>query len=201
MLNAQVAKYYVGAPPIGCLACIKSAGSAPVADDPARFKHGIHVHWPTLFVTHDRALQIRESMIAGLTAVGDWSDLVGDAAVPWREVVDKAVYTGGLRMKGARKAKICAACKASGADCVACRRAGYLIDPASATTSSRSRSSGRTSTRRCMVSLRANRVRLLRATTVRAQEGVVATPGYKVYAGAPALAGGARQARSRGAGR
>ena len=71
------------------------------------------IHWSNLFVNQGTAMQIRESLIAGLERE-TWPEL-GKSAIDWRDVIDRSVYGQGkgLRMLHTPKATKCPACKST----------------------------------------------------------------------------------------
>ena len=94
-------------------------------------KTGVHLYWPTHYVTPLQCLHIRESIIADLTEV------FGSRSEPemnlWDDVVDKSVYGdahggrgSGLRMIGSCKTDKCSTCngrgtlKSDGTKCTVC---------------------------------------------------------------------------------
>jgi len=105
-------------------------------------KTGVHLLWPSLFVTHDQALNIRESIIADLIeAFGERSDSSNYNS--WDEVVDNAIYNkgakqgSGLRLVGSCKCETCKHCKlqnkmyiskTTGQRCDICKGLGLLED-------------------------------------------------------------------------
>ena len=59
-------------------------------------KSGVHVHWPDLRVTKDRALALRTDILMRFPAL--------EEGVDWSKVIDSSVYTGsGLRMLWSHK--------------------------------------------------------------------------------------------------
>lgn len=188
ILNTQVQRFFEDRhEPFDCLVCNKgdTLGSA-LAD--GGFKHGVHFHWPHLMVNIDMAYQLRASMIAGLDRFDGWEALLGKERIPWESCIDGSVYSGGLRMVGAPKSVKCSACHGTCSEkkpCGTCGNAnnGHIHAPGAY--------------RLCMVvtgrevnaakkaHIDANSVRLLKETTVRAKEGTVVTPGYRVYTGCP----------------
>jgi hypothetical protein len=105
----------------GTQACPGCGGEFPVTK-----KTGIHLHFPNIYITAEKALDMRETVIAECTRV--W----GFRASPlnsWGEVIDESVYKkSGLRMMCANKGEPCKQCKAQqpGEVCPACKNSRRL---------------------------------------------------------------------------
>ena len=103
-----------------------------------RIKTGVHLYWPSYFVTATQAMHIRESLIS------DLNEFCGSRFEPqknsWEDVVDKSVYGdtaagkqgSGLRMVGNYKTAPCKVCKgkksAGGPKCENCGGRGKVND-------------------------------------------------------------------------
>jgi hypothetical protein len=96
----------------------------------ARIKTGVHIHWPTHYVTQKQALDIRETILSEMI------ESFGRREEPeknlWEDVVDKSVYSNnGLRMLGSCKTEPCPekanGCKRGG-DCKRCNGAAVILD-------------------------------------------------------------------------
>lgn len=189
VMNAQVQRFFEDRhEPFKCVVCTKKEGVAATATEDGRFKHGVHLHWPDLLVTIDRALELRASMVAGLERE-DWSVDLCTSEVAWDEVVDEGVYSGGLRMVGAPKARKCPKCKAvRNTPCDVCcgNNNGHVID-AQSKYGLRMVLLGGVVDADARASLAANLVRLVKATSVRAPKTAEETPGYQRYVGAPVV--------------
>lgn len=185
--TSQLMRFYESAdrpPHFQCIVCTKSGAAA--ADDAGLVKHGVHLHWPNVHVDEERMLQIRWSAIAGLDRV-DWLDGLGTSRVDWDDAVDVSVYSNGLRMIGAPKAKPCGACKGRKevTSCPTCARMNncHVVDGrvyGLATVLSGVEEDGG-----ALDAYRANTTRLVRATSVRCKAGQEPTEGYAVYRGCP----------------
>ena len=71
-------------------------------------KSGFHLVWPKIFLTVEKAKELRMKFILLLTETFGQRDLINS----WENVVDLAVYTdNGLRMLGSRKMVPCKLCK------------------------------------------------------------------------------------------
>lgn len=92
-------------------------------------KTGIHLYWPSHYVSPIQALHIRESVIADLQET--FGQRVPPSMNPWDDVLDSSVYAkangkggSGLRMIGSYKTDDCKVCKhtgkVDGAKCSAC---------------------------------------------------------------------------------
>ncbi len=153
-INHQAQRFFPeGHPPLTCIVCTKSeqpkgpiessvtsqSMAAAIGIPVALYKHGIHFHWPDVYVKQEDALYMRESMIAALERI-DWTEHVGTCIVDWDTVFDASVYgsssdrsvSGSLRMTGAPKASICSSCKNDKhkkIGCELCLGRGYIIDP------------------------------------------------------------------------
>lgn len=94
------------------------------------WKHGFHIHWPRFNVDVDRALYVRESILAGVTRC-DWEHEYGLKVGDWSDVIDRSVYNSGLRLVGSPKSSKCKSCKAKDPSCTACRRMNnrHIINP------------------------------------------------------------------------
>ncbi len=77
------------------------------ADGTTRFKAGIHVYYPNLFVTEDMALYISTAVLSACKT--QWPKPDGH----WEKIIDQKVYapTRGLRWVWQFKAKPCETCK------------------------------------------------------------------------------------------
>jgi hypothetical protein len=197
IMNAQVHRFFVGrGEPFECVVCTKQGPSKPLGQPPdgassssqqavaPLYKHGVHLHWPELIVDVDRAFEIRESLIAGLERAA-WAHLLGTDPVPWRDAVDEAVYSGGLRMVGAPKASKCSECRGAREGCAACKRSGHVYDAAAYGLCTVLR--GQQVDDGARNALASNFVNLLRRTTVRAPDTARLTEGYARYAGCPVV--------------
>ena len=106
-------------------------GDAEVQDD-GRYKHGLHIHFPNLLVKGEQAERIRMGILNGLV-VNTWTDDFGVERPNWDEIVDQSVYSNGIRMIGAPKARKCGTCRANAAvlSCSECKKQnlGHHITP------------------------------------------------------------------------
>ena len=152
-INVQAQRFFPSDhPPLTCIVCTKSkpplgpiessvasqSMAAAIGIPSALYKHGIHFHWPDVYVKQEDALYMRESMMAALERI-DWNEYLGTGTVDWATVFDESVYgisdkgvSGSLQMTGAPKACICTGCKndkEKKLGCGQCFRRGYIIDP------------------------------------------------------------------------
>ena len=154
------------------------------------FKHGIHMHWPFLHVTTEKAFQLRLAMIEGLYQNKELDALLRfESKRPaWEVMVDESVYNTGLRMVGSPKAKRCECKGKSVLSCDKCKRNNNqcIIDPSvyvfhMAISPDGSRDASQEPR------LSQNFMYLLKMTSVRLHQDAKETPGFKVYEGAPAV--------------
>ena len=176
---------------LGTCIVLDKTGHA-IQGDKGLYKHGLHIHIPMVKVEVDAAYQIRMGVLNGLTSfLGSWEPLLGmDPGDGWNDIVDEAVYRGGLRMPYSPKASKCRSCPAKrkpAETCYGCRghNLGHIID--------------HRHYKPCMV-VDANGERdvayetrlknncfLFSVCSVRAFLSVPATEGYAVYPGCPLL--------------
>lgn len=180
----QVARFYAERErPPRCVVLTKTGSAGRVANGTA-YKHGMHLHFPDLFVTVEQARQICMGVINGLMAFTGWRSLLGNDPIgDWHDIVDASVYNGGLRMPGAPKATKCKVCMGTGGcnECYGINRF-HVIDTRVYVLRMVLTDGVRDTTHE--QHLCANTARLLKACTVR-KDGVTPTPGYAVYAGCP----------------
>lgn len=191
VLCRQLMKFYTTADltpeTFKCVVCVRS-GRAELQPDRTRYKHGIHVHWPDLVVNVDQALQMQASFVAGLSAVDSWEDLLGTVRVDWPDAIDASAYNTGLRMAGCPKGMVCPQCRGRGkTSCDKCRNTRSVVDPR-VYQACMVLQGGEEDAAACAAMAR-YAFKLLSATTVRVDERKVRTetPGYRVYAGCPAV--------------
>ncbi len=105
-------------------------GELYLVPETRRWKHGLHVHLPSLHVDIHTAKLIRLSLVEKMES-RDWTDLLGVQAPCWNDVVDERVYCksnngGGLRIIGAPKVSRCRM-----KDCIHhdCSKKGVAVDP------------------------------------------------------------------------
>lgn len=165
---------------------------AKMDEETGLYKHGVHLHFPSIMVDVDSARQIRMGVLNGLISyLGSWEELLGiDPADKWDDFVDDAVYNTGLRMLFSPKATKCKLCIPGSGSCKKPGCCGqnkrYIID---------TRVYGL-----CMVlgadgerdvdyegSLSSNTCNLITKCSVRAPEGTAVTQGYAIYPGCPQL--------------
>ena len=156
------------------------------------YKQGIHLHWPGLHVTTEKALQLRLAMIEGLYQAPCIAAALGfrEGDLPnWEEMVDESVYNNGLRMVGSPKAKRCE-CKGKSDvfSCVVCKMNNrqHVIDPACYGFRLSLEHDGREDAGYSH-RLRENFMYLLKNTSVRLGASAKETPGFTPYEGAPVL--------------
>lgn len=104
LLAPTVAKFYANAN----LSQFDTIWCAAEAAEPLT---GLHIYMWKLLVTVDQAKQIRHALMLALRAAYPLM-LPKDAS--WDDVVDKQVYSGGMRMPGALLLKDCTHCKEAG---------------------------------------------------------------------------------------
>lgn len=150
--------------------CIVLQRNGAALQDPTTqlYKHGIHVHFPKLLVNVQTSLMIRSRLIAAFDMY-DWSAELGIAHPDWTEIIDKAVYSNGLRMCGSPKATKCK-CKKDKPCFDGCRHMNnnHIIDWRTYELCMAFRDGARSSEYESY--LTANKVRLLSATTVRVRD-------------------------------
>lgn len=187
IMSFQVKKFYVS--PIHskqfvCIVCTKTGQAKAVEGG---YKHGLHLHWPHIRVRIDEAKQIRCSMIAGLNKEESWEEMLGQKCINWDDVLDHSVYSHGLRMIGAPKAKLCPECKGSAkvGMCSTCDRHHNcrVIDYSVYKLGMVLRDGVRDEER--YATLQNNPLKLLLETSVRCPQHKDVTPGYAVYEGCP----------------
>ena len=118
LIQTVVKSYYaVGAQDDGrflCVVCDTPAKSVVVEEGRASkktlAKNGYHITFPNLRVNLSQALQIRYSVVYELERTMGKRDTEGGLN-SWPDVVDKAVYSSGLRMCGSFKRVKCSDCK------------------------------------------------------------------------------------------
>jgi hypothetical protein len=122
ILSSQLKKFYPEREsPMYCI-CLTKRGP-PSNAGCGFFKHGLHIHFPRINVVDTQAYQIRESFVAGLRKNNsELESLLSTKGIDWNDVVDRSVYTNGLRMMGAPKASSCKECKANDPSCKLCKR-------------------------------------------------------------------------------
>lgn len=170
----------------------------------AKWKHGLHMHWPGLFVNYDRACQMRLSLINALQRER-WPELQEDEAdrIPWHNAVDGGVYNprengGGLRMVGAPKAAACNKCTAGSETCDNCKRRNNrcTVDMSSRYKLCTVVQGGAVDAE-ATAWLSINKHALLRNTTVRCWKGERETEPYAPYAGCPRVPVGSSSSSGR----
>jgi hypothetical protein len=157
---------------------------------------GLHIYMPKLIVTTESAVAIRYALVMQMYAryphllsyVKPSTDDDKPKCDKWEDIIDAAVYTGGLRMPGALLLKDCSHCKEAAGDkadphcpyscnrgkmCVGRR---YVFHDYVTTEDTES-------TIVLRYQLKTNWGTLLRHTSLRTDAGV--TPGFKLYAGCP----------------
>ena len=180
--NQQVSRFFVSLPDVRCVICTKTGGSSPIS--PGEYKHGIHLHWPKIIIDVDKAYFLCASIVAGL-AIENWLDDLGVRSPNWEKVIDRQVYSGGLRMIGAPKAVKCSkGCKRDPAVyCSECSGSGYTYS--TSVYALHSVLDGDAVNEADTDNMRSNTMRVLRATSVRCDETQHETPGYARYVGCP----------------
>lgn len=155
------------------------------------YKHGLHIHFPSLLVNVDQARQIRLGIVTGLHAVQNWEAEFGEERPDWDAIIDHCVYALGLRMIGAPKARKCDLCKGdpirSGCSGCGSRSCGYILTDSVYILSRDSHGAVFVNGNESLEYrsfLLDNLARLVRATSVRSDTTTV-TPGYAVYQGCP----------------
>lgn len=129
IMNSQIGRFYPEAihkDIMHCLVCTKSGPPEPGKKD-GTFKNGVHLHWPNLLVDREQARQLLAGMNAGLGLCAKWPALMG-TAVSWEEVLDASVYSTGLRLVGAPKARKCACAQADRNFCDICGGVGHVYN-------------------------------------------------------------------------
>lgn len=199
IINHQMHRFYEDAPDLKLVVCTKDSADPVACDAAGLHKHGVHLHWPRLLVDVERALRMRTAAVVALERE-DWTDALGDASVDWEETVDASVYSGGLRPVGAIKAKKCTTCRSKADDelCEVCGKLRYVYDRTSY--GLRTVLVGGEVDAEATRSLRANAVRLVKNTTVRAPEGTALTEGFRVFVGCPALPAAKKRKGQQGGG-
>lgn len=151
-----------------------------------RYKHGLHIHFPNLYVNADQARSIRMGLMNGLL-VHTWSDEFGMERPPWDQIIDESVYNCGLRMIRAPKARRCGTCHADVniRACDECHKSnmGYIIEERNVYDLHAAFENGRPSPSYLQF-VGSNGARLARAVSVRSTHMDV-TPGFEVYPGCP----------------
>lgn len=211
VINRQGQRFFPeNHPPLTCIVCTKSeppqgpiessvasqSMAAAIGIPVALYKHGIHFHWPDVYVKREDALYMRESMIAALERV-DWMKYFNANTIDWDTVFDEAVYgssdskvSGSLRMTGAPKASVCEDCKNDKnkrLECGQCFHRGYIIDPIHyrlfAAYSGENVDEEKTSR------LKSNFLKLLMDTDIRSPDPDLSTisEGWNLYPGCPTL--------------
>lgn len=162
-------------------------------DDKGLYKHGLHIHMPMVKVEVDAAYQIRMGVLNGLTSfLGSWDTLLGvDPGDGWSDIVDEAVYRGGLRMPYSPKASKCRSCPAKrkpAETCYGCRgqNLGHIIDtrcykPCMVLDGNGERDAAFESR------LKKNPHLLFSVCSVRTFSSASVTEGYAIYPGCPLL--------------
>lgn len=205
IMNTQIAKFFPeGNPPLKLVVCDKSGEAKPIQVASSSmssaigvpsvlYKHGLHMHWPDLFVKNENALQMRASIISALERQC-WFEHLGTNRVDWDTVFDEKVYGTGdssassLRVVGAPKASPCRVCKngKERSTCSSCATRGYEIDPShyKMCLAFRGVEEDADLTRK----LASNFYSLLKETSVRGDpERTTISEGWKVYPGCPAV--------------
>ena len=106
IVRREVRRFFPSAP-AGTVAAIVCGRPMVVKD--GREVYGYHVHFPRLFVDWERALTVREAIVAALVREYGERDL-GRGENAWNDVVDPCVYSPkghGLRAIGSFKLKKC----------------------------------------------------------------------------------------------
>jgi hypothetical protein len=86
-------------------------------------KTGFHLVWPKIWITVEKAKELRLKIITILTNHFGQRDLINT----WEDVVDLAIYEdNGLRMIGCRKMAKCKICKGKEKECEKCKGTGRV---------------------------------------------------------------------------
>lgn len=178
VLATQVAKFY----PDADAGLFDTIWCAAQAAEPLT---GLHIYMWKLLVTVEQALQIRHSLVVAIRAA---YPLLLPKGASWEDVIDKAVYSGGMRMPGALLLKECTHCKEAGghqnnpycpAECIrgkVCVGRRYVFhDLVTRAPSDEAKQDA--------YHLRNNWGALLKRCSLRTDQP--ATPGYAVYPGCP----------------
>ena len=119
VMTEAVMSFYPSLESVRCVVCRKGMEGKRVENDDTKkgevFKHGIHLYWPDIILTSERAVCICLNSVCFLDRVLDWSLHFGVARLPWSEFVDTVVYrplhaaerSRGLRCLFAPKAYKC----------------------------------------------------------------------------------------------
>ena len=209
IMSQQVARFFPpSAPSVVCVVCCKSCGG--VRHTAELYKHGLHVHFPKIIVTHERAKQIRIGVLLALDSK-DWTTHLMLARPPWESILDEGVYKasengGGLRMAFAPKAEPCKECPKGDSQkgCQGCGNVNknhkidwshYVLFKAFV---------GGAVDAELTQRLGGHPMQLWQHTTVRCDDATPLTPGYEVFAACPlqssvpAAAKGSKKRSSRG---
>ena len=179
VMNCQIAKFYPEAihdDITHCLVCTKSGEPEPGKAE-GTYKTGVHLHWPKLLVDREQARQLLAGMNAGLGLCDKWPALLG-TQVAWEDVLDASVYSTGLRVVGAPKARKCACSQADRNFCEACGGVGHLYN--SRAYMLRTVVQGDVVDETALRKYRANPRRIVDYTSVRTKHSEV-TPGFERY--------------------
>lgn len=87
----------------GVLVCASPPKSI-VKDNKDCVKHGLHIHFPDVYVDRDMALWLREAILTRLENY-DETRVHPDSPTTWADDLDEAVYNNGLRMIFSHKSK------------------------------------------------------------------------------------------------
>lgn len=186
-LVPEVAKFFVKPVP-GC----HTFDSVWCVAEAAQPLTGLHIYMPKLIVKVESALAMRYALVMQMYAryphMLPKPTTENEKCDKWEDIIDAAVYSGGLRMPGALLLKDCSHCKEA---------AGDKADPQCPYSCNRGKMNvGRRyvfldyvttqeteHTQALRYQLKTNWGALLRHTTLRSAAEV--TPGFKVYEGCP----------------
>ncbi|CBN80349.1 EsV-1-45 [Ectocarpus siliculosus] len=112
VIQSVIRSYYTGDQNddrFRCVVCDTSVKKVPSADGETMLtKNGYHAIFPNLRINLSQALQLRYSVVYELEkTLGPRTGSLN----PWSDVIDKAPYTGGLKMCGSFKRVKCTDCK------------------------------------------------------------------------------------------
>lgn len=95
---------------------------SPWSQEKGKIKTGVHLHWPHIYATKAQALDVRESLLAALVEAFGLREPPSNA---WEDVVDKSVYSSGLRPIGSWKTG-CKNCSSKGCD-LCTKRTSWVV--------------------------------------------------------------------------
>ena len=146
------------------------------------FKLGVHVIWFHTIVNQEQSLRVRASWLLALeTAFGPAENI--DQS--WSTIVDEAIYSGGLRLPGSAKCKLCPACKnreALVSACADCEGHGRLYEDGTYLPQWLMRTEGALEVDEFVT--KKNHHEMLLRSTVRVIDGILRSD-YRVPPGAP----------------